>query len=172
MRKQRSIRNRGRRKKIAPIDLDITSLLDIIVILLVFLLNSYNASGITLNVPKSVQLPTSESTTLNNAGVIIQVAPGMIWVDDKEIMKVGTGSASRHYDHGGRRIIPLYNELVAKKQVIQRVEKTAQNAKPFSGIVNLIVDKSIRYSEVKKILYTAAEAGFRQYKFVVLSQER
>lgn len=170
MRLNRSIRNRGRRGKKPLIDLDITSLLDILVIMLVFLLKSYNSTGIILNVPKDITLPSSNSQDVNTSGVVVQVSPTTIWVDDQVILEKDDPKG-RVYDYGGRRIIPLFNELVRKKDLIKQVEKAAPEAKKFSGIVNLIVDKTIKYSEVKKILFTAAEAGYKSYKFVVLGEE-
>jgi biopolymer transport protein ExbD len=153
-------------------ELDITSLLDILVIMLVFLLKSYNSSGIVFNVPKGITLPDSRSMTLNTTGVIIQVSPTHVYVDDKEVLSTEKRERTRTFDHGGRRIIPLYNELIRKKQMIKRIEKSAPNAKKFSGVANLIIDKTLKYSFIKKIMYTCADAGFKKYKFVVLGEEQ
>ncbi len=166
MRNNRLIRKRGNRSKREVLDLDITSLLDILVIMLVFLLNSYNSSGIVLNVPKGLTLPKSESQNLNTNGVVVQVSPDMIWVDDKEIIDLKKENLGRN-----GVISPLYDELVAKKKLIQQIEQSAENANKFSGNVNLIVDKTIRYSFIRRLMFTAAEAGFKQYKFVVLGEE-
>lgn len=169
MASKRSIRKRVARKKKGLVEVDITSLLDILVILLVFLLRSYN-SGITVNVPQGITLPKSDSQVVNTFGVKIQVSQNKIWVDDKEIMDTEQ-LPERLYDQGGRRIIPLFNELVDKKKEIQLVAKSSKNAAPFSGIVNLVVDKSLKYTYIKKLLYTSASAGYRKYKFVVLGDE-
>ncbi len=171
MRLNRSIRNRGRRNKKALIDLDITSLLDILVIMLVFLLKSYNSTGIIMNIPEGITLPTSKSQDLNTNGVVVQISKDTIWVDDQVILDKSSPKG-KIYDYGGRRIIPLFNELVSKKNTVKQIEKTTSAATKFSGIVNLIVDKSIKYSEVKKVLFTAAEAGYKSYKFVVLGEDQ
>ncbi|MCO4792514.1 MAG: biopolymer transporter ExbD [Bacteriovoracaceae bacterium] len=173
MRTQRSIRHRGKRRKKDPIDLDITSLLDILVIMLVFLLKSYNSSGIVLNVPKGVLLPVSQSVEINSTGVNIQISPDTVWVDDRKILTVDEMNKypRRILDRGRRRIIPLYNELVTKKNTIERIQKSAKGAQKFSGMVNLIIDKSMKYSFIKKVMFTCAEAGFKKYKFVVLGEE-
>ncbi|WP_127717740.1 biopolymer transporter ExbD [Halobacteriovorax sp. HLS] len=170
MRRARSNSQRGRgRKKAAVMDLDITSLLDILVILLVFLLKSYNSSGVVLTVPKGIELPTSESSSLNTSGIIVQVSPTTIWVDNKIVLESKKDSLSQ--DQTGRRIIPLYNELVKKKELIKQIEKSSPEAQKFTGVVNLVVDKTIKYSYIKKLMYTSATAGFGKYKFVVLSNE-
>lgn len=166
MRSNRLIRKRGNKTKKEVMEVDITSLLDILVIMLVFLLNSYNSSGIVLNVPKGVVLPKSESQSLNTSGVVVQVSEKMIWVDDKEILDLEKTTVSRD-----GIIAPLYDELVAKKNLVKQIEKSAENATEFSGNVNMIVDKGIRYSFLRRLMFTAAEAGYKQYKFVVLGEE-
>lgn len=170
MASNRSIRNRGRRGKSSVLDLDITSLLDILVILLVFLLKHYNSSGVVINVPEGITLPDSQSKTQNEHGVIVQVSPSKIWVENKVILDT-ENLPPRTYDHGNRRIIPLFNELVRLKEDVQLTTKSVPEAKPFSGIVNLVVDKSLKYEYLKKLLYTCAEAGYRKYKFVVKGEE-
>jgi biopolymer transport protein ExbD len=171
MSRSRSIRNNKRRGKREVLEIDITSLLDILVILLVFLLKSYNSSGVILTVPEGITLPNSESQSLNTAGVIIQVSPEKIWVDSKTILDK-EDLPRRLYDEGKRRIIPLYNELVRKRDEIKTLHKQTPQAAKFSGIANLVVDKSLKYSYVKKIMYTCAAAGFKQYKFVVMGENQ
>lgn len=166
MKKHRRLRNRTRKNEV--FDVDITSLLDILTILLVFLLQSYNSSGVIINIPKGITLPESASETMNNFGVNIQVSATQIWVDDKEIMS-SVLMPDQVYDQGGRRIIPLFNELVKLKEKFKQVEKTVPGAKKFSGVANLVVDKNTRYNYMKKVMYTCAEAGFKEFKFVVLS---
>ena len=173
---KRFIRFRGKRRKRESHELDISSLLDILVIFLVFLLKSYNSSGIVINVPKGISLPPSKSTTLNNHGIIIQVSTTTIWVDDEKILETENGFNFKdpaHFDqrYGGNLIIPLYTELMKKKDLIKKVQKYSSEGKSFSGIANLVIDKSMKYNFIKKIMYTCAEAGLKQYKFVVLGQE-
>lgn len=172
MARTRSIRNRRRRNKKDDFELDITSLLDILVILLIFLIKSYNSSGVTLNIPEGIELPKSKSSTGNHPGVIIQVSKDKIWVDSKTVLDT-SNLPKALYDQGGRRIIPLFNELSRKKEEIKKLAlQTNNKAKTFGGIANLIIDKSLKYSYVKKVMYTCATAGFKEYKFVVMGEEQ
>ena len=172
MARNRSIRNRKRRGKKEGFELDITSLLYILVILLIFLIKSYNSSGVTLNIPEGIELPKSKSSSGNQPGVIIQVSKDKIWVDSKTVLDT-SNLPNPIYDQGGRRIIPLFNELERKKEEIEKLAlQTNNKAKKFGGIANLIIDKSLKYSYVKKVMYTCATAGFKEYKFVVMGQEQ
>lgn len=166
----RASRFSNRRKKERVFDIDITSLLDVLTILLVFLLQSYNSSGVIINVPKGIELPRSASESMNNFGVNIQVSKTNIWVDDKEVLTAETANDTQVFDEGGRRIVPLYEELVKVKEMIKQSEKLSPEAAKFSGIANLVVDKSLKYSYLKRVMYTAASAGFKEFKFVVLTE--
>lgn len=159
-----------RHKKNQTFDIDITSLLDILTILMVFLLQSYNSSGVIINVPQGIELPRSASETQNNFGVNIQVSKTHIWVDDKEVLNAESASQGTVFDQGGRRIVPLFDELVKIKETIKQSEKLSADAVKFSGIANLVVDKSLKYEYLKRVMYTAAAAGFKEFKFVVLTE--
>jgi len=171
MARSKSIKARSRRKKQNVFDIDITSLLDILTILLVFLLQSYNSSGVVINVPKGITIPKSDSESLSTFGINIQVSATNIYVDDKEVLNVESMDATQIYDQDGRSIIPLYNQLVKLKENVKLVEKLSPDAKKFSGVANLVIDKSLKYSYLKKIMYTCAEAGFKEFKFVVLGEK-
>lgn len=160
----------NRRKKQAVFDIDITSLLDILTILLVFLLQSYNSSGVIINVPKGIELPRSASESLNNFGVNVQVSKTQIWVDDKEVVNTETNVNPVTFDEGGKRITALYDELIRVKETIKTSEKLSPEAKKFSGLINLVVDKSLKYTYLKKVMYTCAQAGYKEFKFVVLTK--
>jgi biopolymer transport protein ExbD len=170
MARNRSIKNRRGKKSGGSIDVDITSLLDILTILLVFLLQSYNSSGVVINVPKEIEIPKSSSETLNTFGVNVQVSKSQIWVDDKEVVNTESIDQGQLFDEGGRRIIPLFNQLVKIKETIKQSEKLSPDAKKFSGVANLVIDKSLKYNYLKRVMYTCAAAGFKEFKFVVLAE--
>ena len=170
MARSKSMKNRRRKKSGGAFDIDITSLLDILTIMMVFLLQSYNSSGVVINVPKEIDLPRSNSETLSTFGVNVQVSKSQIWVDDKEVVNTETTETTQLFDEGGRRIIPLFNQLVKIKETIKQSEKLSPEAKPFSGVANLVVDKSLKYSYLKRVMYTCAAAGFKEFKFVVMAE--
>lgn len=170
MARSKSLSSRRRRKKGGAFDIDITSLLDILTIMMVFLLQSYNSSGVVINVPKEIDLPISNSETLSTFGVNIQVSKSQIWVDDKEVVNTENTDTEQLFDEGGRRIIPLFNQLVKIKETIKQSEKLSPQANAFSGVANLVVDKSLKYSYLKRVMYTCAAAGFKEFKFVVMAE--
>mgnify|MGYP003609033352 CR=1 FL=1 len=163
---RKSIVSQSRRRNRKMIKLNLAAMLDIMIILLFFLIKNYSATGNVVRVPQDINLPLSESENNNTTGVHVQVSPTEIWVDDKAVVKVDDAS-SRAYDQDGRRIISLYDELVKRRETMMQIQKSSEEAPQFSGNVNLVIDKTIKYNYIKKILHTCAEAGFIKYKFVV-----
>ena len=175
MSRNRSIRNRGKRKKIGAVEIDITSLLDILVILLVFLLKSYNASDLKLEVAKNIELPTSKSSQLGNMAVIVQVSGEKdIWINNR---KIGRYLASTNDE----KIEILYSALEeeGKKQdeVIKDLETTVSTTTSDKGAlatrkanrkrVNIVMDQAVPYEVLRRVMHTSALAGFPEFKFIV-----
>lgn len=142
-----------KREKAEPMELDITSLLDILVILLVFLLKSYNASNLKLNLVKSLTVPDSKARKLGNHSVIVQVDKNkQIWIDNKIIGKINQGE----------KIDSLYDALKEKKDKAKKI-----NPKVVSKSVNLVLDKKLSYNSMQKVMHTSALAGYTEFKFIV-----
>ncbi len=171
MARNRSIRHRQPKTKHAAEEINVTSLLDTLMLLLIFLLTNNSFTGKVINVLPGLTLPKSKVTTANDSGVIIQVSQTEIWVDEVKILSFDEATNQGiSFDQGGRRIVPLYNELVRKKDEVNAINKEVPRAIPFSGIANLVFDEKLKYDLVKKVMYTAAEAGFLEYKFIVLGE--
>ncbi len=168
--KRFNIRKSGEKE----LDVDITSLLDILVILLVFLLKSYNASDLKLEVAKNIDLPKSKSMTLGNMAVIVQVSDQKeIWINNRKI--------GRYLASSDEKIEILYSALEeeAKNQdkAIKELETTAPRdnndksalatRKANRKKVNIVMDQSVPYEVLRKVMHTSALAGFPEFKFIV-----
>lgn len=142
----------SKREKKEPMELDITSLLDILVILLVFLLKSYNASNLKLDLVKSLAIPDSKARKLGSHAVIVQVDKNRnIWVDKKNIGKAD----------GIEKVDSLYDFLQKRRETPNLPgAKTAKQ-------VNLVLDKSLPYATMQKVMHTSAIAGYTDFKFIV-----
>ena len=140
-------------------EVDITSLLDILVILLVFLLSAYNASDLNLNLVDNLTLPSSQSETLGTTSAVVQVDHNRrIWVDKKNIGKVSIKSKSK-------RINALYEVLSEKKN--QEIANLNLAGKKKSKQINIVLDQKLPYEVLHKVMHTSALVGFSEFKFIV-----
>lgn len=139
-------------------DVDITSLLDILVILLVFLLKSYNTSLLDVKLMDNLALPISDSKTFGNNTVTIQVnKEKKVWIDGDF---VGFWGSSDH------KIM----KALKKGQTRDLANKEEINPKKRGKTVNLVFDESLNFGVVDSIMEIANNAGLGNFKFIVKAQ--
>ena len=157
------------KKKNKELDLDITSLLDILVILLVFLLKSYNASDLKIDLVSALELPDSVSTELGQHAIIVQVNKDKeMFIDNKSLGSIAGIS--------GTELPSLLEKLNELKEEEEKKELAMGIRSPSSDIdgkaknkrrINIVLDKELNYATMRQIMHTAAIAGFPQFKFIV-----
>ena len=167
----RKKRRTFRKEKREALEIDITSLLDILVILLVFLLKSYNASDLRIDLAKQITLPDSRSSQLGNDSIIVQVnSEKELFINNQKIGSLTTVN---------KKIPLLFDKLSEhKKSLNEELEKfrgpasnTAKDIllrkKEKMKKINIVLDKSLPYSVLSQVMHTSALAGFPEFKFIV-----
>lgn len=186
----RSIRTRrGKRKINKGFELQLTSLIDVLVIILVFLLKSYQTSLNTLTTVEGLQMPISASQDEPRDSLQVIITPEGITFEGKRVVDFAqsgdtAGSTEGAYklnatdlDEGGRRIVGLFNTLVAAREKSELLKAKSPvrdangNPLPFDGVLAVTADKRIQYDTLRKIMYTAGAAGFKVFRFIALKKE-
>lgn len=147
----------ARKREREAVDVDITSLLDILTILLVFLLKSYNASDLKLDLTKNLEMADSTAREMTKFAPVVQVnKEAKVFVNNKEI---------------GR--LPASGEMTVlteslKKVKAQTEEENKKKKHPHNAeLVNLVFDKDMDYAIVQRVMNDSALAGYSQFKFIV-----
>lgn len=186
----RSIRGRGRRRRImGEFELQLTSMMDVMVIIVVFLLKSYSASTHNLATINGIQIPTSASVEDARDSLQLIVTPEAMTFENErivEFVKTATdaGAASGGYafkttdmDEGGRRILPLYDALMRAKDKSELLRAKSPhrdekgNPLPFDGVLAIQADKRIEYDTLRKVMYTAGTAGYKVFRFIARKKD-
>lgn len=149
----------ARKRDKQDVDVDITSLLDILTILLVFLLNSYNASDLKLDLQKNLEIAESKSRNMTRFAPVVQVnKEAKVFLNNKEIGRLPASG----------EMTSLTAALKTEKGKLESLNATkAENQKVNTELVNLIFDKDMDYSVVQRVMHDSALAGYSQFKFIV-----
>lgn len=147
----------ARHKKREPVDVDITSLLDILTILLVFLLKSYNASDLKLDLVKNLEIADSDARALTRFAPVVQVdRHSMVYLNNKQVGRLpASGSLTA--------LTERLKEMKAKTEAEQKSRSIGHN----SELVNLVFDRDSDYEVVQRVMNDSALAGYSQFKFIV-----
>jgi len=156
-------------------ELNIVAMMDMMTILLVFLLKSYQTSTINVNMGEHLTLPASTTQLAPQENITITLSMDELTVNDRRVLALEGGAIPAREKEGGKAdafyVGVVYDALkreVDKQKYIAQFNKTA----PFSGRVNLVADKKITYRTLMEVLYTAGQAELGEYKFMVLKNSQ
>ena len=167
-RQRRITRRRQKEVKEDITYLNITPMLDMMTILLVFLLKSFSASAETVTV-ENLTLPASVSKLNVRPALELQVTQNAILVDRKMVTRLTTdgkvSTADLPEGSEGYLIQPLYDALEKQADYFKRIEE--YGGSKFDGRVAIIADKGTPYRTLFKILYTVGRAEFGLFRLFV-----
>jgi biopolymer transport protein ExbD len=151
--------------------IQITSMVDMFVILLVFLLKSYSTSPVNINPNKDLRLPQSVAEADPIDVVKIVVSKTGIFIDDKKIMDLNNGEfipqdLDPNDDHF---VTSLYKALDEQAQVTKYIAGKNE-AVEFDGKILMQADKDLNYSVLQKVFYTSMLAGYSDMKLAVVAK--
>ncbi|MDG5814390.1 biopolymer transporter ExbD [Chitinispirillales bacterium ANBcel5] len=149
---------------------NITSLLDVLVILLLFLLQNFSAEGALLTNADNLVLPNSESK-LRPEEVNLQMAvtPDMVLVDNQPVVPVDDirRIPQEESDPVIEQLEERLNALRAAEEDLVRLG--ALNA--FQGSIVVQIDKNVEFDVLFKIMHTCGGVGYNDMKFAVMERE-
>jgi biopolymer transport protein ExbD len=159
-----------RKNRNSTFTLQITSMIDMFTIILVFLLKSYASSAVDVPMSKDVQLPSSTSQEKAVEALKLVVTKKGIFVDDKNIVAFENGQIpSSALDAGDQKFIkPLYDALKAQADKTKGIAKQNDSV-AFEGKVIFQGDQGMSYQLMRKVMYTSAFAGYTDFKFAVVA---
>ena len=153
---KRMARNRA---KVAKMNL--TSLMDVFTILVFFLLVN-SASTEVLQTPKQIKLPDSAVEQKPRETVVIFVSPTEVTVQGEVVARVEDILKAQ-----GQNIEPIGDRLAQVNQNVIGL-KTRQVAE--SREVTLLVDRTVPFQVVKKVMSTCTSQGFGRISLAVLQK--
>jgi biopolymer transport protein ExbD len=154
----------GTGKKSGYAELNLTSMVDMLTILVVFLLQTFSASGELLTVSKNITLPEAINFRDLEQAPIISVSRDAVTLNGDP--KADSAELTR--DSGVDWKIPqLHDDLVVLKNNFKLLHP---NPEDFKGIVIVQADKNIDFKVIKKVMYTCAVAGYNNVNFAVQSK--
>jgi len=162
--------------------LNITSMMDLMTIILVFLLKSYSTQDISIAGDSDLQLPSSTSTKDPELAVNLVVSGRQIVVDGVPVLQLtkvpdeenpGKELVAVPEDEKKGQLIPtLFDRLTEKAESAKAIaEASGSSEHEFKGRILLQCDKKLPFSVIREVMYTAGQAQFGEFKFVVYKQE-
>lgn len=151
-------------------ELNITAMMDMMTIILVFLLKSYASSAVAMTSSEEIRMPISNTRQTPKDTVAVTITPRQILVGDKSVLALENGTIPKDALQGQRLIVPL---AAALKKEVDKLKYIADRnpAAPFTKEMSVVGDKKIPYDLLLSVLYTAGQNELENYRFVVIQKE-
>ena len=161
-------RSKKKRKFHLPGDdvsgLNLTAMMDMMTILLVFLLKSYATEPDKFQVNDKMRPPTSTIEEHMDPAIQVVVTSEEILVDDDRIMSVAdvntTGTGQQ------LAITPVFDALSKKVDHLKKLESLG--GPPFDGKLLIVAHEGTPYALISAVLYTAGQAQLSRFRLVVM----
>ncbi|HEX3697297.1 MAG TPA: biopolymer transporter ExbD [Polyangia bacterium] len=153
-------------------DLNITPMMDMMTIILVFLLKSFASSTSTITFDSNLQVPKSITQLKPKEAVSVTVTKKVILVEGDAIAPVNAGKvdpAVKRDGENGYYITPLVDILEKHARKEKKVaELTGQK---FDAQLMLIADQTTPYRLLTEVIYSCGQAGYANYRLLVLKSK-
>jgi biopolymer transport protein ExbD len=144
--------------------LNITSLMDVMTIILIFLLFSFSSQDQNLRLSKDMELPKSTSEKPFKWAINITLTENELMVEDLSVCGYKNGQFVDTREDPDK-IVLLYEQLTDLKS-LEKYRKVERDAS--EPVVIFQADKKHKFDTIYKVMKTAAMAGYPNFRFAVL----
>jgi biopolymer transport protein ExbD len=155
--------------------LNITPMMDLMTILLVFFIKNFSVAVTSVNPSASLALPDSTTQMEPRAGVSITITTDGILVENQPVVPLRNwrvDPSMKRDGEWGYLINPLFAQLELHHQRLKRLEELSKGAQPFRGEITVVCDKRTPYRLLQEVLYSAGQAEFNKYRLLVSRKDK
>jgi len=167
-----AVRRFSKNNKKATFTLQLTSMVDMFTILIVFLLKSFSTSAVHITPHEGMKLPISSSYENPIEAVKLIVAYDGIYVEDKKVIPLVKGELAEDQmdTNDSDFIVSLFKELDEHAKKAQGIQEKNSEME-FDGKIVMQADERLDYDVLKKVMYTSSMAGYAEMKLATISYD-
>jgi len=151
-------------KQVIP-RLQMTSLIDVMTLLLVFLLKSFSSEGEIVTLSKGLELPVSSAEKKPKPSLSINVSQNEIMVGNKVIASVS------QVNQQGELIILSLAAFLKKRKAMTEAIAAYSTTSEFKGEIIIQADRKLQYRTIQKIMYTCGQSGYSNFSLLVVKKD-
>jgi biopolymer transport protein ExbD len=155
----------GHGKKSTFADLLITPLVDMFVIIVLFLIANFSATGEVLMMTKDIQLPEAANVKEVEMHPVVMVSNDQVSVSGTIVGRVEDLTKDEYLN-----IPALEEKLRDMKKQFEDLHSMANGTEGFKGDVNIQANKDVEFRIIKRVMFSCATAGYNNINFAVLQR--
>lgn len=153
----------GHGKKSGFADLLITPLVDMFVIIVLFLIANFSATGEVLMMTKDIVLPEAVNVKEVEMHPVVMVSNDQVSVSGTIVGRVEDLTKDEYLN-----IPALEEKLRDMKKQFEDLHSMAGGTDGFKGDVNIQANKDVQFRVIKRVMFSCATAGYNNINFAVI----
>lgn len=145
-------------------EIPLVPFIDFLITLVVFLLMSFSASGELLAQKPSIVLPKASNTTQLEVAPVLAIDSLVVTLDGRRMADTATLAADAKVER--------IEQLISDLETLKRNWSILHPQDPFPGQLIVQADQAVDFRVIKKIMFSAAQAGYGNVTFAVNRVEK
>src|SRR5262245_56509185 len=141
--------------------LNLVAYIDMMTMLVIFLLMSFSASGEILFIQKNLVLPEAQNWSDLERAPVIGVTKEVVTLNGEQV--ASGDDLNKDSATGDAKITELHDKLVTLKNNYKLLHPSEE----WKGVTIIQGDKTVEFKALKKVMYSAATAGYQNVNFAV-----
>lgn len=133
--------------------------IDFLIVLVVFLLITFSASGELLAQKPSITMPKAQNVIDISVFPVIAIDPTVVTLDGRRMADTATLASDPKVER--------MEQLIQDLETLKRNWAILHPQEPFPGQVIMQADISIDFRVIKKVMFSSAQAGYPNVAFAV-----
>ena len=148
-------------------DLNVVPMVDMMTMLVIFLLQQFSATGEVLFMQKDIKLPDAQHGQMIEVAPVVAISASQVVVTGQKVAEV----ADLERDSGYLNIPQLEERLRDEKKRWDFIHQNDPDRdKNWKGEVNVQADVKVPFRLVKRVMFSAAQAGYFNVNFAALDR--
>jgi len=155
----------ARAKRAVYAALTLTSLVDVMTIIVIFLLMNFSANGEVLYMTKDIRLPDAYHGAQLERAPVISVSADAVTFDGRMLLN------TEQLAKGDALSVPELEDALRDEKRRYETIHADDPDHPFRGLVNVQADRRIPFKVIKRVMFSCNQSGFANINFAALSRE-
>lgn len=147
--------------------LGMTSLMDIVSIIVVYLLKSYASDPVLITPIAEQKIPLSKMDMPIKEGIAIYISSRELIFNEEQLATLTEGELDPNVVQG-HVIRPLFEKLEEETEKSKQVFEA--RGEEWVGHVILIGDEALKFSTIVDVMYTAGRLEYSEYSFCIIQK--
>jgi len=153
-------------RRATNLDLNVVPMVDMMTMLVIFLLQQFSATGEVLYMTKDIKLPDARHGQQIEVAPVIAISASQVVVSGQKVAEVADVVRDP-----SQIIAPVVEKLRDEKKRYDFIHQNDRDReKNWKGEVNVQADVKVTFSVVRRVMASAAEAGYGNVNFAAVEE--